>query len=502
MKNKEWLNVNEYRYFPFTEELPVLKTDYILDINFLVTTDYELPLKVSQIRILNNLFTLVIRDNLNSFVGVFSSLSTSMIPAANGCSGIITYSDKTPSFEQEALYETDIKIELCTVRLTTPQNVSYFSINDTHLTGDIIIKEDTGYTLEVNEIDSNTDELVINSTNQYLPKCSSDSPITAINEVTPDSNGNINLIPISSHINMENLDNKRILLSSDLNSVDFDSHSLTDAMGPIGEPGIAGRDGINGRNASLPVPTIQPYGGGFLYPENRFVTKAIDADIIVKLQENFLAYSTTSKDMWENIKPEVRAALYVKKQLPEIPLGVCTTTDSIYIYEAAGYLSTNGERVKIADSISSFSASDENYAFIEGDILRFRSGESYQMPDLYKVKYINNDLHIIFSNGRYQIWDKIIYQLHDSRKMLDTNGEWIIGEQGMLYRIVEFPKDYSNNIGIYEDLLSIHGNYIVGNGGVILRYVNNRFTRIPSPTNKNWKSVYSDSFGAWIFGGY
>lgn len=508
MYNREYNN--EYRFYPFKDKNEVLYN--ILDINLLVSNNYILPIKITEIFTNGKYIGITLKDNTDKFIGVFSSVHKELNPRAKGCNGTIKFSDTIPDFLGER-QQVDIEVDIGCVKLYENYSVPYLEVKQyqkdpIQLTGDITIEE-----TDFSKLSIESNELLIKCPYLYKPKCNDYGPIKSINEVTPTSTGTIYLQSLSPHINIEVLDSKRILVSSELNSVDFDKRALTDAIGPIGEQGVAGRDGLDGQNAGIEpvVEAKKDYGGGY-YDQTKFFAKNFDGRYIELIGDGNLVLG--KNQYWVDINPYITSNKYTGTIIEYTPLCLYSYNGFYYIGDSAGYvhkIDTEGTEVEathVADKVFGIAYSEDKTVYLSTGELHL-NGAIYPISGCNKVKIINNDLYLLFDEGRYKIWDKMDVNLGDTRRVLDTDGTWFVGSEGLLYK--DF-KNYSSVINCLYDLTSIDTKdstdindnltMICGSRGSIYKFQNQVWSKIPSPTIKNWKSTkIKDNSVIWIFGG-
>lgn len=502
MYNREYSN--EYRFYPFKDKNEVLYT--ILDINLLISNNYILPIKVTEIFTQGKYVGITLKDNNGSFIGVFSSVHTNLNPRSKGCNGTIKFSDTIPDFIGER-QSVDIEVDMGCIKLYENYSVNCIEIRQyqkdpIQLTGDIIIEE-----TDFSKLSVGPDGLLITCPYLYKPKCNSYGPIRSINKVTPTSTGTIYLQSLSPHIDIEVLDSKRILVSSELNSVDFDKRALTDAIGPVGEPGAPGRDGLDGQNAGIEttVEVKKDYGGGY-YDQTKFFAKNFNGRYIELIEDSNLVLGR--KEYWINIDPYKTSNKYTKKEIDYTPLCLYSYNGFYYIGDDAGYvhkIDTDGNEVEsthVADKVFGIAYSEDKTVYLSTGELHL-NGAIHPISGCNKIKIINGDLYLLFDEGRYKIWDKMDVNLGDTRRILDTDGDWFVGSEGLLYK--EF-KNYSSIINCLYDLTSIDTKdgltMVCGSRGSLYKFQDTVWSKIPSPTIKNWKSTkIKDNSVIWIFGG-
>lgn len=499
--NKEYLNANAQRLYPFRSPLlpEIFSTEVFLDLIISVTNNFILPIKVTEVEIYGDIFSLTVKDNLGKLVGVFGYRSDlnaiEMYPRSPGCRGKLLVDLSQIQFKTDGIFRTyvDVEIELKAIKLFKQQQ--QFTYDNNLLTGDVIIDED----LFVNySIDNINNTLGIGSLQQFRPVCEIKQPIKSINNLKPNSDGFIELSTENTQAVFLTKKYPTVLeVSSIYNIEDFNKYALT---GPIGDTGDVGDKGDTGADGFIVCNStyVEKYYG-FYYDGSKLCT-------LYEPGTKVVAYSYNEFYVLDGTK--------IKKPL-EVPVleydsteqlkGFIKYNDELIIYGENGLIKRLDkdfnllfDYTQLSQNITSLDVfGDSIYAVTSNNILckiNLTTG-FYLYPytptgTITKIKATNNLLYILYDLGKYQVLNGPEIQLSTTKKLTDIYFPWVVGNNGLLAYIdnTQNGSVVTNNfIKTNEHINAIDGieldSYctLVGNSGICYEYKNGVWTQLGIP---------------------
>lgn len=240
--NKQWLDINKDRAYPFKYTPVGIQNSWILDAIFNIPLIYHLPLYVSKVALTPTMLSLCIEDKLHTYVGIFSiSESNSIVlmnPSEPGCFGKLIVGDI--NFGQPFTSQEWCQIEMHCTKVSASPIVTQMAFEGKNFTDVKLVDTDL---VKYNVVDST---ITVNNSLAFTTKCDTKLPILTINNIHPNQQGDMQIEAKDRLITISYKSPTVMEVGSPLTISDFNPYAITGQEGDPGNPGAQGVVGIDG----------------------------------------------------------------------------------------------------------------------------------------------------------------------------------------------------------------------------------------------------------------